>query len=67
MIAPALPSPAGVNPAKAKFFAEAASAFELMALFYQLTAPEQEELRDYVSGLAATVAARDLKKGNKTS
>lgn len=65
MIAPALPPPQGPQPAKARFFAEAAAAFELLALFYQLTEAEQIELREYVSGLAAAVGERDVKKGSK--
>lgn len=59
---PALPQSVGPQPNKAKFFAEGAAAFELLALFYELTVEEQEELRAYIAGLAATVTARNMKK-----
>lgn len=65
---PALPPPAGPNAAKAKFFAEAAAAFELMSLFYTMTPEEQADLRNYIAGLAAEVTAREMKsqKGKQT-
>lgn len=62
MIPPALPPPQGPQVNKAKFFQEAAAAFEIMALFYQLTEPEQVELREFVAGLAAAVAERQKGK-----
>lgn len=55
-----MPKATGPNANKARFFAEAAAAFELLALFYQLTPEEQTELRNYVSGLAAAVAQRSI-------
>jgi hypothetical protein len=59
---PALPPPQGPAPAKAKFFAEAAAAFELLALFYSLTEAEQIEFREFVAGLAAEVGNRQKGK-----
>lgn len=62
---PALPPCVGPNPAKAKFFTEAAASFELMALFYELTPEEQTELRRIVAGFAAAAAKRKTdQKGN---
>lgn len=61
MIPPALPPPQGPQANKAKFFAEAAAAFEIMALFYALNEAEQTELREFIAGLAATVANRQQK------
>lgn len=58
---PALPPPVGPNVNKARFFAEAAASFELLALYHQLTPEEQIEFRQYTAGLAAEVAARSLK------
>ena len=59
---PALPPCVGPNPAKAKFFTEAAAAFELMALFYELTPEEQVALRQYIASLAAAAGKRALEK-----
>jgi len=59
---PALPPVAGPNPAKAKFFAEAAASFELLALYHQLDAKEQKEFHDYVNSLAASVYNKSAKR-----
>ena len=55
-----MPQPTGANPAKSRFFAEAAAAFELLALWHQLTAEEQVELRAHVAGLAAAATTRSI-------
>ena len=62
VVTPALPPATGPNASKAKFFAEAAAVFEVMALFHQLTEEEQTEFRTYISGLAAEVARRAVTK-----
>lgn len=58
---PAMPPPVGPNPAKAKFFEEAAASFELLALYHSLTKEEQEEFRALVAGFAASSANRKQK------
>lgn len=58
VILPVLPQPLGPNPNKARFFMEAAGAFELLALFHSLTQLEQEEFTTLARGLAVTVASR---------
>lgn len=67
---PALPASDGPNPARAKFFAEAAAAFEVMSLFYELTANEQRDLKEHIQSLAAAVAQRTRpaaqQKGNRS-
>ena len=62
-ITPALPPPVGPNPAKARFFIEAAAAFELLGLFHSLQPEEQIEFRAFAAGLAAAATTREL--GNK--
>ena len=55
-----MPPAAGPAPAKARFFAEAAAAFELLALFHLLTPEEQTDLRAVIAGYAAVAATRSL-------
>lgn len=55
---PALPPAVGPNPAKAKFFAEAAASFELLALYHSLDVKQQKDFHGYVQSLAATVYNR---------
>lgn len=59
---PALPPAAGPNPAKEKFFAEAAGAFELMALWYGMTLEEQTEFKAIVTGYAMAQTERKMKE-----
>ena len=57
-----MPQPTGANPAKARFFAEAAAAFEVLALWHQLTVEEQVELREHIAGFAAAATTRSIKE-----
>ena len=64
MVVPAMPPPVGPNPAKARFFTEAAAAFELLGLYHEMTPEEQVDFRAIVAGYAAAAATRnkDAKK-----
>jgi hypothetical protein len=53
---PNLPEPAGPNAARANFYREAASAFEVLALWHSMSKDRQQELRDLLMGAATTVA-----------
>lgn len=59
---PALPQTVGPNPAKAKFFAEAAAAFELLALWHGMTEEEQIEFRAVVVSNAVKQVERRTKE-----
>lgn len=43
----------GANPQKEKFFREVATAFEFLALFYALSAEDQEHLLQFINKLHA--------------
>ena len=58
---PALPPATGPNPAKEKFFSEAAGAFELMALWYGMSVEEQTEFKNIVTGYAIAQTERRMK------
>ena len=66
MIVPAWPPAAGPVPARAKFFGEAAAAFELMSLWYSLPAEAQQALRLAIdnASAAAARAALETRKEN---
>jgi len=59
---PALPPATGPNPAKAKFFEEAAGAFELMALWYAMTEEEQVEFKALVTSYAVKQTERKMRE-----
>jgi hypothetical protein len=59
---PALPPATGPNPAKAKFFEEAAGAFELMALWYGMSVEEQTEFKELVVSFSVKQMERKQKE-----
>lgn len=60
---PALPEVRGRNPTRAAFFAEAACAFEFMALWHALDEAGQSAVRTAIHGAVAESASRALKGG----
>lgn len=52
----------GPNPQKCRFFLELGFAMEFMALFYELSAEEQNELLSLARSMSVAVAMRKDKK-----
>lgn len=57
---PVFPAATGPSPQKSKFFAEVSFGLEFLALFYELTREEQEELTTLLRNLTVAAAQRKL-------
>lgn len=57
--------PIGTSPQKANFFREVCKGLEFLAMWYDLTVTEQEEVRAILQKHSATIAQRTNKQNDQ--